>query len=63
MKIFVFGWERFGWEVWQFRNVGYENISLKKGDRKSIGHCFFREPNLAKKYNGYFSIPGLSMIA
>ena len=36
MKSFVFGWERFGWEVWQFRNVGYENISLKKVIEKVV---------------------------
>jgi hypothetical protein len=30
MKNIVFGRERFGWQVWPFRNVGYENISSKK---------------------------------
>ena len=38
MKNIVFGLERFGWEVWPFRNVGYENIELKKGDWKSNPH-------------------------
>jgi hypothetical protein len=60
--VFAIGWEIFGWEVWPFRNVGYENISLKKGDRKSNRHYFFQESNLSKKCDGYFWIPGLSMI-